>query len=390
MINGVSTKESILKAAETMFSIKGFSDTKISEISGAVGVSDSTLYEHFENKEDILFTIPREKTLKLIDINERHLRGLRGENVKLRKLIWNYMEFLVDNRDYTSLLLFELRSNRDFYETRNYQLIREFTRPYREVIVRGQSEGKFRPDISPSLILNLIFGTIDLVLITWLLENNPRDPLALFDDLLDLLEHGIQGREPDLEFKKDKKRVILQAAAKTFSQHGYKKTRIQDIATLAKVADATIYKYFASKEEILFSLPIEHTKELLSIQREHLNGLKATDLKLSILIKDYLNFVDSHRNYSSICFFDLRYNKLFYQTEAYDLFRKFSRAFFDIIVEGIKTNHFRAAINPYIATKMIFGVIDHVILSWIKFGRPNRASNLSDQICNVTLGSLQA
>ena len=80
MINGVSTKESILEAAEIMFSIRGFSDTKISDISGSVGVSDSTLYEHFENKEDILFTIPREKTQRLIDINDRHLRGLRGED----------------------------------------------------------------------------------------------------------------------------------------------------------------------------------------------------------------------------------------------------------------------------------------------------------------------
>jgi len=216
VINGVSTKESILKAAETMFSIKGFSDTKISEISGAVGVSDSTLYEHFENKEDILFTIPREKTLKLIDINERHLRGLRGENVKLRKLIWNYMEFLVDNRDYTSLLLFELRSNRDFYETRNYQLIREFTRPYREVIVEGQSEGKFRPEISPSLVLNLIFGTVDLILITWIIEEKPPDPLDLFEDLLSLLIYALKTRNSE-PLTRDKRKQILNAATRIFS-----------------------------------------------------------------------------------------------------------------------------------------------------------------------------
>lgn len=379
-----------MKTAEKMFSVRGFSDTKISDISGAVGVTESTVYEHFENKEDILFTIPQKNTLRLIDINERHLRGLRGGDVKLRKLIWNYLEFLVNNKEYASLLLFELRRNRDFYETNNYRLIREFTKTYRETITEGQTEGKFRKDISPSLILNLIFGTIDLILITWLLENNPSDPLGLFEDFIDLLEHAIKNARPDLDGKKNRKKQILCAAAKIFSQYGYKKARIQDIARLAEVGDATIYKYFSNKEEILFSLPIENTKELLFLQNEHLNGLKDTDLKLNVLIKDYLNYLDSHKDYSSICFFDLRYNRLFYQTEAYNLFREFSRVFFDIIVDGIQRNHFRPSINPYLATKMIFGVMDHIILSWIKFGRPNKVSNLSDPVSTLILSALKA
>jgi len=195
--NGNSTKDLILNAAKRLFSAGGFSDTRISEISGMVGVSDSTVYEHFENKEDILFAIPQEYTQQLIEINRRHLRGLRGNDIKLRKLTWNYLEFLVDNKEYATLLLFELRPNRDFYETLNYKLIREFTRPYREAIIEGQKEGVFRPELSPSLILNLVFGTIDLILITWLLENNPSDPLVFFDAFFDLLEPGIGSLRPD-------------------------------------------------------------------------------------------------------------------------------------------------------------------------------------------------
>jgi len=378
-----------LNAAKRLFSAGGFSDTRISEISGMVGVSDSTVYEHFENKEDILFAIPQEYTQQLIEINRRHLRGLRGNDIKLRKLTWNYLEFLVDNKEYATLLLFELRPNRDFYETLNYKLIREFTRPYREAIIEGQKEGIFRPELSPSLILNLVFGTIDLILITWLLENNPSDPLVFFDAFFDLLEPGIGSLRPDSDTNKDKKKQILNAAAKVFSQNGYAKTRIQDIARSAEIADATIYKYFSSKEEILFSLPVENTKTLLSIQKEHLNGLKDTDLKLEILVKDYLHFLDSHKDYTSIILFDLRYNRLFYKTEGYKLFKEFSRVFFDIIVDGINKNHYRAGINPYLATKMLFGVIDHVILSSIKFGRPSRISNLSDQICSVILSALK-
>jgi len=389
MESAVATRDLILHAAERLFPIKGFANTKICEISAAVAVSDSTLYEHFQNKEDMLFAIPQNYTQRLIDINDQNLRGLFANDVKLSKLIWNYLEFLVDNKDYTTLLLFELRSNRDFYGTQNYELIRQFTKPYREVIVGGQNEGLFRPELSPSLILNLIFGTIDHILITWLLENNPSDPLKLFDNFRDLLESAIRNHQPDADEKRDKRKQILNAAATAFSQNGYLKTRIQDIGALAKVADATIYKYFSSKEDILFSLPVENTKALLSIQKEHLNGLKDTNLKLEILIKDYLHFLDSYKDYASITLFDLRYNKLFYQTEGYQLFKEFSRVFFDIIKEGIIKKHYRAGINPYVATKMLFGVIDHLIISWIKFGRPSRVSNLSDQICSLILNSLQ-
>ena len=240
MKDQLSTKENILKTAEKLFSEQGFSETKISDIASLVGISDSTIYEHFKNKEGILFAIPKEKTQEIIHINDQHLKGLVGAEVKLRKLIWNYIDFLAKNREYTSLLIFELRANRDFYDAEHQVLIRQFIQEHRRVIMEGQTNGEFRPDMSPSLILHLIFGTIDLILITWLVENKPSDPLALFEDLFDLLKHAIA---PDALKKEgeDKRKKILDAAAKVFSEYGYNKARIQDIAKLAGLGDATMY-----------------------------------------------------------------------------------------------------------------------------------------------------
>jgi TetR/AcrR family fatty acid metabolism transcriptional regulator len=384
----LSTKENILKTAEKLFSTQGFSETKISDIASLVGISDSTIYEHFENKEDILFAIPKEKTQEIIHINDQHLKGLVGAEVKLRKLIWNYIDFLANDREYTSLLIFELRANRDFYDTEHQALIKQFFQEHRRVITEGQTNGVFRPDMSPSLILHLIFGTIDLILITWLVENKPSDPLALFEDLFDLLKHAIA---PDALKKEgeDKKKRILDAAAKAFSELGYNKARIQDIAKLAGLGDATVYNYFASKEDILFTLPIEKTKELLSIQEEHLNGIKRVDLKLSVLICDYLHYLESHREYASTCLFDLRYKMSFYRTDAYKLFRDFARVFYNTILDGVAKEVFRSSVNPYVATKMIFGVIDHVLLSSLKFGRPEKLTSVLDPIIALIQSSLR-
>ena len=72
-------------------------------------------------------------------INRCHLSGLKGADVKLRKLIWNYLEFFVEHKDYTNLSPFKLRPNRDFYAAENYQLIRKLMEPYSSAVVEGQA-----------------------------------------------------------------------------------------------------------------------------------------------------------------------------------------------------------------------------------------------------------
>ncbi len=47
------------------------------------------------------------------------------------------------------------------------------------------------------------------------------------------------------------KESIVQAAHELFRRYGYHKTSVNEIARKAKVAKATIYKYFASKELLL-------------------------------------------------------------------------------------------------------------------------------------------
>lgn len=52
-----NTKEKILEAALELFSKKGFNAVSVREISGAVGIKESSLYCHFKNKRDILDNI---------------------------------------------------------------------------------------------------------------------------------------------------------------------------------------------------------------------------------------------------------------------------------------------------------------------------------------------
>jgi len=70
----LSTKERIMYEALTLFSSYGYEAVTIREIAGAVGIKESSLYNHFKNKRDILDTIVREtfqryqKTLESLQV----------------------------------------------------------------------------------------------------------------------------------------------------------------------------------------------------------------------------------------------------------------------------------------------------------------------------------
>jgi len=388
MENEISNKQLILKAAERLFVERGFTETKISNISSVVGISDSTIYEHFKSKQEILFTIPSEKNDEILQSNINHLRGLVGAEVKLRKLVWNYLEFFSNNKDYCYVLLFELRPNRHFYEEENKVRTLKFTSEYKNVIIEGQNNKEFRSDLSPSLVLKLIFGGIDHFVISWLIKPQWDNLMDVFEPFWDLLIHAITARNVKPK-PQDKRNLILAAAAKIFATTGYHKARVQDIAKLAGVGDGTIYQYFRNKEDILFTLPIEKTKELITIQEEHLSGIKNPESKLIVMINNYIRFLDSNKDYSSIVLFELRYNRDFYKTPAYGLLRGYARILFDVISEGVKAKDFRASIDPDIAVRMIFGMLDHCLLTWVLFGKPKNMVEVCDPVCDLVLHALK-
>lgn len=386
MNDKISNKDLILKVAEQLFVERGYAEAKISDISSAVGISDSTVYEHFANKQEILFTIPREHTIKIIERNEEHLRGLVGAETKLRKLMWNYVEFLTENRNYSYILIFELRPRREFYTFE--KKVFDFIRPYKDALIEGINNHEFNADLSPAYVLKLFFGAVDLIIISWLIKDKPEKPTDLFEPFFDLLLHAITGRSHNSSIR-DKRVLILDAATSIFAGIGYEKARIQDVARSAGVADGTIYQYFRNKQEILFTIPIEKTEELLSIQSEHLGGIKKPDFKLRVLISDYLKFFDDNKDYASVVLFELRYNRYFYSSPAYELFRKYARTFYDIIAEGIKLKHFRESVNPYLAVQMIFGIMDHSLLTHVLFKKPTSMINIQDTVYGFIIHALK-
>ncbi|WP_028296357.1 TetR/AcrR family transcriptional regulator [Olivibacter sitiensis] len=57
------------------------------------------------------------------------------------------------------------------------------------------------------------------------------------------------------------KESIKRASRELFRRYGYNKTSVNEIAKKAKIAKATIYKYFESKETILHAILMEYVQQ---------------------------------------------------------------------------------------------------------------------------------
>jgi AcrR family transcriptional regulator len=81
------------------------------------------------------------------------------------------------------------------------------------------------------------------------------------------------------ERKKQKTRdTIVRVALELFDERGYEQTTIAEIAEAAEVSPRTIFAYFPSKEDILFSNLPETEEHLARALRERPEGLTAFDV----------------------------------------------------------------------------------------------------------------
>ena len=96
--------------------------------------------------------------------------------------------------------------------------------------------------------------------------------------------------------KKEKSESILETAGRMFARYGLKKTSIDEIAQLARVAKATIYNYFGSKDRVYLEVLKREVNEIIdrisvSVVRE-----KLTEKKLAAYVKARFKYMGSALN----------------------------------------------------------------------------------------------
>jgi len=174
--------------------------------------------------------------------------------------------------------------------------------------------------------------------------------------------------------------TILNAAEHVFAEKGFHEATLSDIAKKANVSEATIYEYFLSKEELLFSIPQEETLQYLKKSEELLQYIPGAANKLRMLIYRHLKLYSMNPDYAKVAMLILKTNRKFLETEAYKIVQASSRFAIQVLEEGIKNGEFRPDLQPYLVRAMIYGAIEHLVTRKSLLGVPEDLLSLADGI----------
>ena len=177
--------------------------------------------------------------------------------------------------------------------------------------------------------------------------------------------------------------AILRAAERIFAKKGFQAATISDIAKKAGVSEATIYEYFSSKEELLFSIPAETIRAYQEKNREILPYIQGAANKLRFLIHRHLDLYADSPDYSNVVMLLLKGNRNFLKTEAYKIVQSSARNYIQVLEEGIQNGEFRSDIQPHLVRAMIWGTIEHSVTRKSLLGKPSDLLALADEIFNT-------
>ena len=367
-----NSKELILSAAERIMSEKGMNAT-ISEIASEAGVFDSHIYHYFKNKEDLMFSVTKKRNRKMVEELKIQMEGIREPISKLSKLIWWQLYRLQTHKDFSKIILFHCRARRNYYRHASHlETMRELRNIFTHIIDDGISEGVFRKDLNRLAIWKIVFGVMDLLNIINLMNEEPVNVQSDLDAIMELLIPMLMFKTNKVDKKNEKAARIMRSAESVFAQKGYEGASVRDITKKAAIAESTVYDYFKSKEDILFSaiqegfqdsersfsfkdhLKATHTQLNLKTPLDKINRFIRYFFYLGILEPDFALMFVAHGIY----------NPRFYTSKAYPVYKNYLKSLLQCLDEGKNNGSIRLEVNNRVFVNMVLGAFSFNIGRW--------------------------
>lgn len=188
--------QAIIDAAIKVIAEHGYHNAQVARIAREAGVAEGTIYLYFQNKEDVLVSIFKEKMGEYIALVRNELQKTKEPLEKLRMLIQMHFSKLEANRDLAAVLQIQLRQSHPTIRQRITEPLKGYYRLIEEIIAEGISKNVFRQNLNVYLTRQVIFGSMDEVATCWVMAQRPYSLAAQVPAVFDLLMHAICKRNP--------------------------------------------------------------------------------------------------------------------------------------------------------------------------------------------------
>lgn len=159
--------EAILKAAVKVIAANGYRNSQINKIAKAAGVADGTVYLYFDNKEKMMVEVFNDFLYGFIEEIRLEMAAIKDSAEKLKKLVEAHFAKLEANYDAAVVCIVELRQPDEKLRQATSEVLRRYFHLIEEIVEEGQANGSFNPELNKFLARQMIFGTLDEVVISW-------------------------------------------------------------------------------------------------------------------------------------------------------------------------------------------------------------------------------
>ncbi|MED1420942.1 MULTISPECIES: TetR/AcrR family transcriptional regulator [Bacillus] len=185
----------IIDAAVITIAENGYHQTQVSKIAKQAGIADGTIYLYFKNKEDILISLFQEKMANFIEKIKEVIAGKQTAAEKIFMMIENHFRILSQNPKLAVVTQLELRQSNQELRRRINNVLKEYLDFIEQILREGVESGEFAPDLDTRIARQMLFGTIDEIATTWVMNKQKYDLVALAPTVAKLLLKGFLGEK---------------------------------------------------------------------------------------------------------------------------------------------------------------------------------------------------
>lgn len=182
----------IIDAAVIVIAQNGYHQAQVSKIAKEAGVADGTIYLYFKNKEDILVSVFREK----MAIFTNNLRAILEKDLntseKLSRMIENHFRVLHEDRHLAIVTQLELRQSGKKLRSRINEVLKEYLDLLDLILKEGIEKEELDNLIDVRLARQMVFGTIDETITSWVMNDQKYDLLKLSPKVHKLIMNGMK------------------------------------------------------------------------------------------------------------------------------------------------------------------------------------------------------
>jgi AcrR family transcriptional regulator len=165
---------------------------------------------------------------------------------------------------------------------------------------------------------------------------------------------------------------LEQAVLEIFSHADFHKANIRDVAKKAGVSFSTIYKYYGSKERLVFAFVDIWLGELTERISDHLQGIEDLKEKLRKVLWLQLDYYERNQHLGRILFMTLPM-ATWMADETFQQ-KKMIHLFMDVLKKGQTEGVLNPKVRAGVLLDFILGMVQRWFFMWIQRGRKGSLS----------------